>query len=49
MAVIVNVPSDRYCIQWVLDVAVVRLLLVRIPCIGNPIFDGLTVCCSTSW
>jgi hypothetical protein len=40
---------DRYCIQCVLDLAVVKLLLVRTPHIGNTIFDGLTVCRSTSW
>jgi hypothetical protein len=39
---------NRYCIQCVLDLAVVELLLVRTPRIGNTIFDGLTVWSSTS-
>jgi len=48
MTVILNVTSDHYCIQCVLGVAVVRLLPVRKPPIGNPTFDVLTVCRSTS-
>jgi hypothetical protein len=48
MAVILNVPPDCYCTQCVLDVAVVRVLLVRTPPIGDPTFDVLTVCRSTS-
>jgi hypothetical protein len=48
MAVTVNVPSDRYSIQFVLDVAVVKLLPVRTPAVGNPTFAALTVCRSIS-
>jgi hypothetical protein len=48
MTAILNVPSDIYCIQCVLDVAVVRLLPVRTPPIGDPTFDVLTVCRITS-
>jgi hypothetical protein len=48
MTVILNVPSDIYCIQCVLDVAVVILLPVRTSPIDNPTFYVLTVCRSTS-
>jgi hypothetical protein len=48
MAVILNVSSDCYCIQCVIDVAVVRVLLVTSPPVGDPTFDVLTVSRSTS-
>jgi hypothetical protein len=48
MAVILNVLSDHYCIQYVLEVAIVRVLLVTAPPIGDPTFDVLTVSRSTS-
>jgi len=48
MAVILNVTSDRYCMQCVLDVASCETVTCKNTSYRYPTFDVLTVCRSSS-